>query len=210
MNEVPHAGSTDPLIIRDVLLHHKVSPENIWPRMPQAIQAANEVIGDYLSGVDMKGSVLPGVHDLLSALREQGVLLGLVTGNLEHIGWSKLEAAGIRSYFETGAFSGEIADRSKVLESAILAAEQMDTGSRFQRTRNGDSLSNVYHVGDASSDMKAARAVGAKGIGVLTGLFNAEQLEKAEPHAVLDGLHDIDGFMKAIETSDTFAESMNE
>src|SRR5438034_9389905 len=50
----------------------------------------------------------PGVEPLLARLTRRGILLGLVTGNLTRIGWRKLERAGLRQYFQFGAF-GEMA-----------------------------------------------------------------------------------------------------
>jgi len=44
--------------------------------------------------------VLPGVADLLAALaKRQNCVTGLVTGNLEDIGWAKMAALGLKKHF---------------------------------------------------------------------------------------------------------------
>lgn len=204
VNEVPHAGSTDPLIMRDVLLHHGVSPPQIWAKMPEAISVASGIINEHMRDCDLRPSVLPGVHELLRTLSEVGVMIGLVTGNLEEIGWCKMEAAGLRGYFGTGAFSGVVADRGEILRNCIMAAEGLEGGAWFTRKVCGDGkgLGNVFHVGDATSDMRAAKSVGARGIGVTTGVFERGQLEGEEAYCVLEGLQDTKGFLKLIDASD--------
>ena len=57
---------------------------------------------------DLRDKHCPGVEDLLRNLRESGIALALVTGNLTRIGWRKLERAGLDRYFLFGAF-GEMA-----------------------------------------------------------------------------------------------------
>ena len=50
-------------------------------------------------------------------------------------------------------------------------------------------------------DILAAVDAGATAIGVATGIYTKEQLEAVAPGKdviVLDGLHDIDGFLKAV------------
>lgn len=49
---------------------------------------------------------------------------------------------------------------------------------------------NVVHVGDAPTDMQAAVAAGARGLGVTTGVFGADTLWAAGATEVLDGLAD--------------------
>jgi phosphoglycolate phosphatase len=50
---------------------------------------------------------LPGIRDLLAALKAlPGVQIGLVTGNLEPIGWAKMEALGIKELFSEPCFGG--------------------------------------------------------------------------------------------------------
>jgi len=39
---------------------------------------------------------MPGVIDLLKELKVNGLLLGLLTGNVEEIGWEKLKRADFR------------------------------------------------------------------------------------------------------------------
>lgn len=51
--------------------------------------------------------LLPGVLELLQRLQaRKDVAVGLVTGNLEPIGWAKMEALGIKGLFSQPLFGG--------------------------------------------------------------------------------------------------------
>ena len=51
--------------------------------------------------------LLPGIKELLSALQHRSdVKTGLVTGNLEPIGWAKMQALGIKDLFSQPVFGG--------------------------------------------------------------------------------------------------------
>lgn len=51
--------------------------------------------------------VLPGVPELLAALAQRpNCVTGLVTGNLEDIGWAKMAALGLKQHFTTPLVGG--------------------------------------------------------------------------------------------------------
>ena len=51
--------------------------------------------------------LLPGVLELLQRLQQRDdVAVGLVTGNLEPIGWAKMDALGIKHLFSDPLFGG--------------------------------------------------------------------------------------------------------
>ncbi len=51
--------------------------------------------------------MLPGVAALLAALSARpGVVTALVTGNLEAIGWAKMDALGLKRHFSTPLVGG--------------------------------------------------------------------------------------------------------
>ena len=53
---------------------------------------------------------MPGVEEALGHLARKGALLGVATGNLEAIGWIKIEEAGLREWFRFGGFSDQFPD----------------------------------------------------------------------------------------------------
>ena len=109
VNEVPHAGSTDRAIIRDMLLHAGLSAKAAEERMDEVIAIADEAIVRYVAaeGDAMQSLILPGVRQALDVLHKSGVTLALTTGNLESCAWAKLKAAGLDGYFTTGGFGSD-------------------------------------------------------------------------------------------------------
>lgn len=107
----------------------------------------------------------------------------------------QLERAGLKDFFQFGAFGSDCVSRNDILALALERAS--DRG--FTPDLNSEAnLINAYHVGDAIADIRAAVHVKGRGIGVLTGAFNREELEKERPYKVLADLSDTDAFLKLI------------
>jgi phosphoglycolate phosphatase-like HAD superfamily hydrolase len=121
----------------------------------------------------------PGVEKTLEKLAVRGILLGLVTGNLTRIGWRKLERAGLRRYFRFGAF-GEMAKTRAGL--AKLAIKQARSEGWIDRN------APISLIGDAESDVVAARKNGIRSIAVLTGITPLDELEALAPDFLLRDL----------------------
>jgi phosphoglycolate phosphatase-like HAD superfamily hydrolase len=133
--------------------------------------------------------LLPGVQDLLEALKKQGAYIGLVTGNLEEIAWGKLKKAGIAHYFTFGGFGSDHSDRR---EMAALAIKR----SNALYGLAGDNP--VVLFGDTPYDIAAAHAIGALAIGVATGYPSRDQLLAAGADIVFSNLADTQAVMKAV------------
>jgi hypothetical protein len=64
--------------------------------------------------------VLPGVADLLAALaKRQNCVTGLVTGNLEDIGWAKMAALGLKKHFTMPLVGGCVGGLSTLLSLSV-------------------------------------------------------------------------------------------
>jgi phosphoglycolate phosphatase-like HAD superfamily hydrolase len=107
----------------------------------------------------------PGAAAVLDRLTRRGMLLGLVTGNLERIGWRKLDRAGLRHFFRYGAFA-EMARRNGWIERRAP----------------------VSLIGDAPQDIIAARENGIRSISVRTGITDLADLEAERPDILLRNL----------------------
>ena|ERR1700761_6598615 len=127
--------------------------------------------------------VCPGVPALLFELRERGAALGLVSGNLSAIAWRKMELAGLRQYFEVGAFADEAATRAELAGAARRRAIKRDLVSANCFT----SL-----IGDHPNDIQAARQNGFQAIAVATGLVGREALAAAGPDILVPTLEELD------------------
>ena len=70
----------------------------------------------------MQITVMPGIRASLDHLQRCGRVLGAATGNLESIGWTKIELAGLRAYFTFGGFSDAHEDRAAMVGAAAGAS----------------------------------------------------------------------------------------
>lgn len=167
---VPVHGNTDLGILRAVARRAGLSDAEFESKLPAAINCMCAAAARYAGGMAPK--LCPSIRELLDALRQAGKLLGVVSGNLESIGWLKLEAAGIKQFFAFGSFSNQRELRRDIFRHGIKEA----------RLRLGGSAS-VCFVGDTPSDIDAARAVGSPILAVATGVFSMTDLLSHNPDA---------------------------
>ena len=168
LDGIPIHGSTDPAILRDAFRAAGV-PEDDWMGLePQMLTRLSEIVRAQRSRLAVK--VLPGVIGALEHLRRRGAALGVATGNLEPIGWLKLEVAGLRDYFSFGGFSDSYPLRTDMIANAVAVA----------RAQAGSSA-RACVVGDTPSDIAAARANDLPTIAVATGTFSIDELAACDP-----------------------------
>eukprot|EP00892_Ulva_mutabilis_P003181 jgi/Ulvmu1/12864/UM098_0049.1 len=181
---IKHHGGTDPLVLMRVLMEaHGVSKEQCMDRMEdmkrvmlEYYTARKERAGDGLQ-------LLPGVKDLMQKLnRLPNVRTALVTGNLEAIGWSKMEALGILDLFSQPRFGGFGSDfcSGDTVEMWRDRAEMIRIAQK-KCSSNGEKVEAAFHVGDTPFDVLAAQAAGVVPVGVTTGVFAAEELTSVVP-----------------------------
>jgi phosphoglycolate phosphatase-like HAD superfamily hydrolase len=176
--KVEAAGRTDVEIARDISLLSGVSAERFDDGRDD-FRAACVAAYARLCPDDLSAYVAPGVPGVLDALHARdGVILGLLTGNLEPVARLKLARAGLGNYFEpgVGGFGSDHEDRTEL--PAIARARA-----------GGYPREQTVIVGDTPRDIACARADGLRCIAVATGPFTAEQLSGAD--AVLDSAHDL-------------------
>ncbi|KAL4857292.1 Eukaryotic translation initiation factor 2 subunit alpha [Chlorella vulgaris] len=141
--------------------------------------------------------LLPGVLPLLNALAARpDVAVCLVTGNLEPIGWAKMDALGVRHLFTApnfGGFSTDYCNPENLEQSWRDRAEFVRIAARKLTEQQSDcDIKARYHVGDAPMDVQAAVGGGAKAVGVCTGIYTRQELCDAAPEAVvLEDLTDL-------------------
>jgi phosphoglycolate phosphatase len=115
--------------------------------------------------------VMPGVEELLDRLIDQGLLLGLVTGNVEAAAHIKLSRAGLNRFFSFGGYGSDSADRTEVTRAALRRAELVAGGSLTD--------SACLAVGDTPRDVLAAHGAGICVVGVATGRYSTAELTQA-------------------------------
>lgn len=126
--------------------------------------------------------ILPGVPGLIETLEARGdVLVGLLTGNVRAGARLKLACAGLERLADRpGGFGDDGADRFAV--AAIGVRRAIEAGAR--------SAAQVVVIGDTEHDILAARAAGARSVGVLTGWTGPEAVAAAQPDLLLSDLSD--------------------
>jgi phosphoglycolate phosphatase len=163
---IPVHGSTDPRIVGDAMRAAGFA-DAVWKKdLPAALTAMASQVTDRRH--EMRVDVLPGVLRTLELLRNRGAVLGVATGNLEAIGWLKVEAGGLREFFSFGSFS----DRHEHRRDTFREAKRMG------QERCGENAT-ICVVGDTPADVQAARENAMPVIAVSTGIFSGEELRAA-------------------------------
>ena len=174
---IPVHGMLDPDILRRMMRDAGASEELIVRQLPAIMRRAQSI---YVRRCpDLQDKTCPGVRRLLYSLQRCGIPTGLVTGNLTRIGWKKMERAGLRHYFQFGVFAEMAPDRTALARMAIERARRqawIQAGAR------------VSLIGDAPSDIIAARENGARSIAVHTGISTREELAALSPDMLLEDL----------------------
>jgi phosphoglycolate phosphatase-like HAD superfamily hydrolase len=167
---VPVHGNTDLGIVRAVLAREGVPASMLDERKSRLIETMCAEVANK-SG-ELAPEICPAIVDLLALLRSRGKLLGVVSGNLERIGWLKLEACGLRHFFDLGSFSDHNEKREDIFRHGMAQVWQ----------RLGSHASGCF-VGDTPEDIRAARAVGSPVVALATGIFPTEELRGYAPDA---------------------------
>jgi phosphoglycolate phosphatase-like HAD superfamily hydrolase len=164
------SGNTDPGILRDAFRLAQLEDAHWKPHLESILQRMRDDVA--ARSADFKIDKMPGVDELLKYLRGKGAAIGLATGNLESIGWLKIEFLGLRHWFTFSGFSDRCITRSEMIAQA---ANQAHAVAGPQAT--------VCVVGDTPADIAAAHANGLPAIVVATGNYSFEQLMLHHPDA---------------------------
>lgn len=161
-------GNTDPGILREAFRLSRLS-DSVYHGSLEAISAhMSKTLLTRRAELDLR--VMPGVAAMLGYLRQSGAALGVATGNLEAIGWLKVEVAGLREWFSFGGFADGLDVRSDMIAHALrLAYKAAGPGA------------SVCVVGDTPFDIRAARANGLPTIAVATGHYHFDELMESRP-----------------------------
>ncbi|HMD20597.1 MAG TPA: HAD family hydrolase [Alloacidobacterium sp.] len=175
LDGVTLSGNTDPGILYDAFRLAELDPEHWQPKLEDVLDHMRKAVAaqrDQMNLVKM-----PGVDEMLAYLQSKGAALGVGTGNLESIGWLKLEVLGVRDWFTFGGFADKFAVRSDMIADAARQA-------RNQRGANA----SVCVIGDTPFDISAAKANGLPTIAVATGHYSFEDLLEHQPEVCVSTL----------------------
>jgi len=175
------AGRTDPEIARGLMR---------GTGMPDAeIEAGFEPLWErYLGYLEAKlpahpVDVLPGVPALLEALnQEDGIGMGLLTGNILRGARLKLGSAGLLDHFHMGSYGSDHEERDELPAIALGRATDM-WGVDFDPE-------HVIVVGDTPRDVACGKREGLRTVAVATGHFDAESLRATGADHVVEDFTD--------------------
>ena len=125
-----------------------------------------------------------GTRELLSHLQALNIPLGLLTGNLEAVAWSKLRQADIADFFTFGAFGNLALQRVDLVPIASERACQA-LGTAY-------SLNQFVIIGDSPLDVQCAKDGGIEVIGVGAANFTSQELLQAGADLAVDSLEEVD------------------
>jgi phosphoglycolate phosphatase-like HAD superfamily hydrolase len=177
-------GSTDTMILREACLQAGIPADVLEIRIEAILEAMRNAVAEQRQEMDLVR--MPGVAETLAHLARRGALLGVATGNLEVIGWIKIEQAGLREWFRFGGFSDHFPIRSELVGQAADKAREMVGRA-----------ASICVVGDTPRDIEAARANFLSVIAVATGKYSFDELLAYQPEVCATSLADLLSFKQA-------------
>lgn len=183
------AGKTDPQIYTEIMRGSKF-PEEL------AVKHRDDVFSRFFQKLEERLhegniTVLPGVRELLEALRqEEAATLALLTGNMLQGARIKLTPPGLLEYFSFGAFGNDAHYRHDLPEIAVARAYDR-TGATFK-------AKEIVIIGDTPHDIDCGRHLNVRSIGVATGGYSHEALAEARPDHLFTDLADTDRLLDVI------------
>jgi phosphoglycolate phosphatase len=163
------AGMTDPEIAA-IVFREVIGREGTQEERSKAIGCYLKYLPDAVAG-SAGYRVMPGIGELLERLIDDGLLLGLVTGNIEAAAHIKLARAHLNRFFSFGGYGSDSADRTEVTKTALQRGALVSGGT----LRDGSCIA----VGDTPRDVKAGHGARVRVVGVATGSYKLDQLKQA-------------------------------
>ena len=171
-------GSTDTAILREACHQAGIPAAILESRIEAILEAMRHAVAERRHEMDLVR--MPGIEETLNHLARRGALLGVATGNLEMIGWIKIEQAGLREWFRFGGFSDHFPVRAELIGQAASKAREMAGRG-----------ASICVVGDTPRDIEAARANFLSVIAVATGKYSFDELLKYQPEVCASSLADL-------------------
>ena len=179
-------GSTDTAILREACHQAGLPAEILEPQLEAILDSMGQTVQERRHELELV--LMPGVREALSHLARRGALLGVGTGNLEMIGWIKIEEAGLREWFRFGGFSDRFPIRSELIGHAARKAREL-----------AGPVARVCVVGDTPRDIEAARANFLPVIAVATGNYSFDALLQHRPEVCTSSLADLLALTQAVQ-----------
>ena len=163
------AGMTDPEIAA-IVFREVIGREGSQEERSKAIGCYLKHLPDAVAASDGY-RVMPGIEQILPRLIEDGVLLGLVTGNIEAAAHIKLARGHLNRFFSFGGYGSDSADRTEVTKAALSRGSLVSGGTLTD--------GSCVAIGDTPRDVVAGHGAGIEVVGVATGSYSVAALGEA-------------------------------
>jgi phosphoglycolate phosphatase len=174
-------GMTDRSIFRLLLKNLGIVSDNVDRLVDKMLAEALAYFDSHPEHtVDKDYYLLPGVKSMLGALHDDGVKMGLATGNYSNFALWKVDGLGIGDYFTFGAYGEDAEDRAEIIKIALNRAQN-------------DGLP-ACHFGDTPVDIKSAHANKVFGCAISSkggATFETQALYDADADLVIDSWSDV-------------------
>jgi phosphoglycolate phosphatase-like HAD superfamily hydrolase len=169
IEEHTHAGMTDPEIV-EIVFREVIGRDGSEQERARAVAGYLSHLADAVNE-SSRYRVMPGVEEILPRLTERGVLLGLVTGNIEAAAHIKLARADLNRFFAFGGYGSDARDRTELTRKGIERGGEV-------RGAPLDPAATIA-VGDTPRDVKAGHGAGIRVVGVATGSYSVDEQREA-------------------------------
>jgi phosphoglycolate phosphatase-like HAD superfamily hydrolase len=169
IEEHTRAGMTDPEIV-EIIFREVIGRDGSEEERAAAVAGYLGNLADAVAESDGY-RVMPGIEETLARLAEQGVLLGIVTGNIEAAAQIKLARGDLNRFFTFGGYGSDSRDRAELTRRAVERGGEVE-GSPLD-------LEQTIAVGDTPRDVSAGHGAGIAVVGVATGSYEVGQLREA-------------------------------
>lgn len=165
-------GGTDKGIMMAIAQKHGVRKQHLKDKINQLAQARYEYFSLNVTQ-DYQDRELSGARNLLDILsKNKQIVLGLLTGNFEKVGWHKLKLTGLKKYFQFGVFGDLAANRVDLARQVFIHAKK--------KLKKEFKPQEILIIGDTPRDVECAKAIGARVVAVTTGAFDKKALAGAD------------------------------
>lgn len=184
LDGVALAGMLDAQIVRQLLAKHDVDVTAAESRLADVMELMGDRYIETTNGISLHERLLPGVEQTVRGLKNQGYVIGTLTGNARTVGETKLRLAGLEHLTHIGAYGDSAHERYELVQIALdLAAEVVN---------HEIPSTNVLLIGDTPQDIAAAKQAGSQVLAVATGRYDETELAWHSPDAVVADLSDSD------------------
>ena len=150
-------------------------------RFPEYIEAMHRILDARKN--ETLFTPIESAIDFVSKLKNRDdVALGVITGNAKKIALWKLVHTGIEGYFPFGLYGDEADDRVE-LAGMVFEKAKRELGLILRPA-------DITVIGDTIYDIRCGKAIGARTIGVTTGLSQKprDELAPEKPDLLVDSL----------------------